>query len=295
MNIVDLHVHSIKSDGSFTPTELVQYAIEKGLSAFALTDHDTTAGLAEAMSAAEGKPIEVIPGIEFSTEYEGRDIHILGLYVDYEEPHFKEHLVTFQESRVIRNEKMCKLLSDAGMDITYDALLAAYPGSVITRAHYAKYLLAHGYIKSMKEAFDRYIGDNCPYFVPREKVTPSQAVELILQAHGIPILAHPTLYHMGKDRLDKLVDTLTESGLMGIEAVYSTYCLSEECEMKALAKKYSLCISGGSDFHGNTKPGLDLAVGYGKLFIPEEILTNLKQARRLKYPDIFTDMDLSGK
>ena len=279
MNIVDLHVHSTRSDGSYTPTELVSYALEKGLSAFALTDHDTTEGLAEAMIAAKDQPIEVIPGIEFSTEYEGRDIHILGLYVDYEEEHFKRHLTEFQQSRIMRNEKMCTLLSEAGIEITYDALLDEYPDSVITRSHYAKYLLAHGYIKSMKEAFDRYIGDNCPYFVPREKVTPAQAVALILHAHGIPILAHPTLYHMGKDRLDTLVKSLTDAGLMGIEAVYSTYSPSEEREMKALAKKYSLCISGGSDFHGNTKPGLDLAVGYGKLFIPEEILDNLKKKK----------------
>jgi len=279
MNIVDLHVHSTKSDGSYTPTELVAYALEKGLSAFALTDHDTTEGISEAMDAAKNQPIEVIPGIEFSTEYEGRDIHILGLYVDYEESHFKKHLVEFQQSRITRNEKMCARLSEAGIQITYPDLLAAFPGSVITRAHYAKYLLAHGYTKSMKEAFDRYIGDNCPYFVPREKVTPSQAVELILHAKGIPILAHPTLYHMGKDRLNTLVSTLTNVGLMGIEAVYSTYSVSEEREMKALAKKYNLCISGGSDFHGNTKPGLDLAVGYGKLFIHEEILDNLKKKR----------------
>ncbi|MDD3205153.1 MAG: PHP domain-containing protein [Lachnospiraceae bacterium] len=277
MNIVDLHVHSTKSDGSFTPTELVHYAIEKGLSAFALTDHDTTAGLAEAMDAAAGKSIEVIPGIEFSTEYEGKDVHILGLYIHYEEPHFKEQLIAFQNSRITRNEKMCALLTEAGIPITYNALLAEFPGSVITRAHYAKYLLAHGYTKSMKEAFDRYIGDNCPYFVPREKVTPIQAVELILQAGGIPILAHPPLYHMSHERMDTLVHTLADAGLMGIEAVYSTYCGSDEREMKALAKKYHLCISGGSDFHGTTKPGLDLAVGYGKLFIPEEILINLKE------------------
>lgn len=280
MNIVDLHVHSTKSDGSYTPAELVSYALEKGLSAFALTDHDTTVGIAEAMEAAKGKPVEVIPGIEFSTEYEGRDVHILGLYIDYEEVHFKEQLIAFQQSRITRNEKMCARLSQAGIPITYDALLAEFPGSVITRAHYGKYLLAHGYIKSMKEAFDRYIGDNCPYFVPREKVTPAQAVELILGAHGIPVLAHPTLYHMGKDRLNTLVRTLTDAGLMGIEAVYSTYSTSEEREMKALAKKYQLCISGGSDFHGNTKPGLDLAVGYGKLFIPEEILDKLKIKRK---------------
>lgn len=277
MRIVDLHVHSTKSDGSYTPSELVSYAIEKGLSAFALTDHDTTDGLAEAFAAAMNKPVEVIPGIEFSTEYEGKDVHIIGLDIQYEEPHFKEQLIAFQNSRTVRNEKMCARLREAGIDISYESLLTEFPGSVITRAHYAKYLLAHGYIKNMTEAFERYIGDNCPYFVPREKVTPVQAVQLVLQAGGIPILAHPPLYHMGKDRLDLLVCSLARAGLIGIEAVYSTYTPSEERDMKRLARKYNLCISGGSDFHGTTKPGLDLAVGYGRLFIPEEILTNLRK------------------
>ncbi len=282
MRIVDLHVHSTKSDGSYTPSELVSYAIEKGLSAFALTDHDTTDGLAEAFQAARNKPIEVIPGIEFSTEYEGKDVHILGLDIQYEEPHFKEQLIAFQNSRIIRNEKMCTRLRDAGIDISYESLLNEFPGSVITRAHYARYLLTHGYIKSLPEAFERYIGDNSPYFVPREKVTPVQAVQLVLQAGGIPILAHPPLYHMGKDRLDLLVSSLSEAGLIGIEAVYSTYALSDERDMKRLAKKYNLSISGGSDFHGTAKPGLDLAVGYGKLFIPEEILIHLRNHKLMK-------------
>lgn len=286
MRTVDLHVHSTKSDGTYTPAELVAYAIEKGLSAFALTDHDTTAGLAEAFLAAKGKAIEVIPGIEFSTEYEGKDVHILGLDIQYEEPHFKEQLIAFQNSRIVRNEKMCERLKEAGIDISYEALLTAFPGSVITRAHYAKYLLSHGYTKSIKETFDRYIGDNCPYFVPREKVTPVQAVQLILQAGGIPILAHPPLYRMGKDRLDLLVSRLAEAGLIGIEAVYSTYAPSDERDMKRLAKKYNLCISGGSDFHGTTKPGLDLAVGYGKLFIPEEILINLRQYKSMNIKEV---------
>ncbi len=280
MRIVDLHVHSTKSDGSYTPSELVTYAMKKGLSAFALTDHDTTDGLAEAFLAARNQPIEIIPGIEFSTEYEGRDIHILGLDIQYEQPHFKEQLIAFQNSRTMRNEKMCARLQEAGIDITYTSLREQFPGAVITRAHYANYLLAHGYIKSLPEAFERYIGDHCPYFVPREKVTPVQAVQLILRAGGIPVLAHPPLYHMSKVRLDALVCQLANAGLVGIEAVYSTYSLSEERDMKRLARKYSLSISGGSDFHGTTKPGLDLATGYGKLFIPEEILINLRTHKR---------------
>ena len=278
MNIVDLHVHSNKSDGSFSPTELVNYAIEKGLSAFALTDHDTTDGLDEAIEAAKGKDIEVIPGIEFSTEYEGKDIHIVGLYIDYKGAIFQNQIQKFVDSRVERNRKMCQNLRSAGIDISYEKLLAEFPDSVITRAHYAKYLLDHGAVKSMPEAFDKYLGDHTRYFVPREKVTPMQAVHLILDAGGIPVLAHPTLYHMSDKRLELLLYRLKEAGLIAMECIYSTYSASEERHMKALAKKYNLLPSGGSDFHGTTKPKLDLAVGYGSLVIPEEILINLKRA-----------------
>lgn len=277
MGIVDLHVHSNKSDGSFTPSELVDYAVEKGLRAFALTDHDTTEGLDEAIAAAKGKEIEVIPGIEFSTEYEGKDIHIVGLYIDYKSEVFSRQIQAFVDSRTERNRKMCANLQNAGIDISYEKLLAAFPDAVITRAHYAKYLLDHGAVNSMPEAFDKYLGDHTRYFVPREKVTPMQAVKLILDAGGIPVLAHPTLYHMSDKRLGLLLYRLKEAGLAAIECIYSTYTPSEERQMKKLADKYGLLPSGGSDFHGTTKPKLDLAVGYGNLAVPEEILTNLKK------------------
>lgn len=300
MKTVDLHVHSTKSDGSYTPTELVNYAIEKGLSAFALTDHDTTDGIDEALAAAQGKNIEVIPGIEFSTEYEGRDIHIVGLYIDYNSDFFIRRLVHFVQGRTTRNLEMCKRLNEHGVSITYEALTAEFPGCVITRAHYARYLMNHGYTKSIKEAFDRYIGDYAPCFVPRKKITPMRAIEIILKAGGFPILAHPMLYHMGKERLEKLVASLKEIGLMGIEAIYSTHTPSDEREIRALAEKYNLCISGGSDFHGMAKPGLDLGTGYGKLFIPYEILENIREKHHelREHPELikktkilFTDMD----
>lgn len=275
MKTVDLHVHSNKSDGTMSPRDLVDYAIEKGLKAFALTDHDTINGILEATEAAIGKDIEVIPGIEFSTQYHGKDIHILGLCIDYQSEEFLSSLNAFQHSRDVRNEKMCLKLQTAGIDITYEKLLASFPNAVITRAHYGRFLLDNGYVKAMPDAFDKYIGDYAPFYVPREKVTPFQAIELIIQAGGIPILAHPTLYHLSKSSLEGLLTLLKEAGLIGIEAVYSTHSPSEERDMKRLAAKYQLCISGGSDFHGSNKPQIDLATGYGKLFIPETILTNL--------------------
>ena len=289
--MIDLHVHSNCSDGTFSPKELVEYALTHNITAFALTDHDTVAGLDEAISYAAllsgkvceknpcGKHLEVVPGIEFSTEYEGKDVHIVGLLIDYHRKVFQEKLTSFVESRNTRNEKMCALLKQNGIDITYFALLAAYPDAVITRAHYAKYLLEHGYVKSMSEAFDRYLGDNAPCFVPREKVTPAQAVSLILEVGGIPVLAHPTLYRMGHERLEKLVGELKTAGLIALEGIYSTYTPAETRKMQALAKQFDLLLSGGSDFHGANKPGLCFGTGYGKLYLHEDILETLKAAR----------------
>ena len=305
--MIDLHVHSNRSDGTFTPTELVDYAIEKGLSAFALTDHDTVDGLEEAIAYAEKLRIDadnlaqpsnqisdncaesvlpipsitipqVIPGIEFSTEYQGRDIHIVGLDIDYKNPEFTAYLKEFVDSRILRNQKMCALLQEAGIDITYEKLLAEFPDAVITRAHYAAYLLHHGYTKSLPEAFERYVGDHSPYFVPREKVTPAQAVELVLKAGGIPVLAHPVLYRMSDERLERLVAELKEAGLVAIEAIYSTYNAGEERRMRALAAKYDLLISGGSDFHGSNKTDIDLGIGKGKLYIHDSVWDDLCKA-----------------
>lgn len=284
MRAIDLHTHTCKSDGSYTPTELVDYAIKKNLAAVAITDHDSIEGLDEAVAHAaalkeRGLPsVEVIPGIEFSTKYEKQDVHIVGLYISYEEKTFRNALCGFVDSRVNRNRKMCENLRGAGIDITFEKLLAMFPGAVITRAHYASYLLENGYVKSRQDAFARYLGDHTKYFVPREKVTPSQAVELILKAGGIPILAHPPLYHMGNDRLETLISFLQADGLMGIEVFYSTYSNQDVRDMQRLADKYDLLVSGGSDFHGANKPGLDLGCGYGRLFVPEEVLFNIKAA-----------------
>lgn len=286
--MIDLRVHSNCSDGTFSPKELVEYALTHNISAFALTDHDTVAGLDEAIAHAKalsakvcaanpyGALLEVIPGIEFSTEYEGKDIHIVGLFIDYHSDLFKKQIASFVDSRTIRNEKMCALLQQHGINISYAALLAAYPGAVITRAHYAKFLLEHDYVKSMSEAFDRYLGDYAPCFVPREKVTPAQAVSLIRAVGGVPVLAHPTLYHLSHARLEKLITDLKAAGLLAMEGIYATYSAAETRQMQDLAQKYELLISGGSDFHGDNKPGLSFGTGYGKLYLHEEILEKIK-------------------
>ena len=272
----------------------MEYAAQKGLSAFALTDHDTIAGLDAAIHYAKEqsnlgrKMPEVIPGIEFSTEYLGKDVHIVGLYIHYHAPEFQKTLQEFVNSRIARNHKMCQKLTQAGVPVRYEDLLQRFPNSVITRAHYATYMLEQGYIKSLNEAFDRYIGDRCSCFVPREKVTPFQAISLILEAGGIPVLAHPLLYHLSNTSLETLVCRCKDAGLVAIEAIYATHSTGDERQLRKLATKYDLLISGGSDFHGDAKPGLDLGTGYGKLVIPEDILYKLK---RTQSKLLFTDMD----
>lgn len=274
-DLIDMHVHSNCSDGTYTPTELVEYAAEKGLRAFALTDHDTTEGIREAQEAAKSRGVEVIPGIEFSTNYHNRDIHILGLGINPDDVHFQEWLTQFQDSRDSRNEKMIGKMQEAGIDITLDEMKRRYPDAVWTRAHFARYLRDEGYVKSNQEAFDRYLGDRARCFVPREKVTPFQAVQLIHAGGGKAVLAHPLLYHMGSAALETLVTELKKQGLDGLEAIYSQNRWTDEMHMIQLAKRYGLKITGGTDFHGSNKPGLDLAVGYGKMKIPYELWEQL--------------------
>jgi len=294
--MIDLHVHSVYSDGTLTPAELVDYAMKKGISAFALTDHDTTDGIAEAMervrelsrkakagkseegeNEADGMTVpEVIPGIELSTDEGGKEVHIVGLFIDRDNPEFREYLKTFVETREARNQKMCQRFQEHGIDVSYEALLERFPDCVLTRAHFARYLMEHGYVKSNQEAFDRYLGSRCPMYVPREKITPVKAVELIKTAGGIPVFAHPILCRMSDARLEELVVELKEAGLIGIEAIYSTYAPAEERQIRRLAEKHDLLISGGSDFHGANKPKIDMGTGMGKLFVPEEVLKNLR-------------------
>lgn len=277
---IDLHTHSTCSDGTLTPVQLVEYAARKRLAAVALTDHDTIAGISDALSAAERCNVELIPGLEFSTNYEGRDIHVLGLSVDWQDSQFLQELSRFQDSRDRRNRKMLQKLQDCHVAITWEQMAAENPDAVWTRANFARYLLQHGYVHSMKEAFSRYVGDDAPCFVPREKVTPGQAVDLIHQAGGYAVLAHPMLYKLKEEKLDELVSYLkNRHALDGIEAIYSTYRWTDESRVRQLARRYGLCITGGSDFHGSNKPDIDLGSGRGNLRIPYRLWEDLKHHR----------------
>ena len=277
MRAIDLHVHSTYSDGTMTPTELLKLAEETGLAAFALTDHDATRGLDELLALSADSPVEVVPGIEITTALPGKDIHVLGYYINYHRPELQKFLDDLIWKREDRNMKMCERLHDAGLSITYEALRASVtPNTILTRAHFARFLLDAGEVSSMQEAFSRYLGDRCPTYVHREKVLPEEAVRIIRAVGGVPVLAHPILYGFSDEKLDRLVASLKEAGLAGIETVYSTYQGADERQIRALAKKYDLLMTGGSDFHGSNKPHIRLGTGMSKLFIPEEFLDGIK-------------------
>ena len=277
MKLVDLHVHSTFSDGTLTPAELAACAAGKGLAAFALTDHDTTEGISEAMTAAEKYGIELIPGIEFSAAYHARDIHILGLGLNPEQEDFSRLLRSFQKSREARNEEMAdRLRRMEGFDITLPKLQETYKSSVLTRAHFGRWLFEQHYVTSISEAFARYIGEGCPCFVPKKLSSPHQSIHGILDAGGIPVLAHPLLYHMPDPELRALIRELKGSGLKGIEAIHSSNSGNDERNLRLLAQEMGLSISGGSDFHGKNKPLIQMGSGKGNLQVPYDIWENLK-------------------
>lgn len=276
MKIVDLHTHTTCSDGTFTPKQLVEYAVKKGLSALAITDHDVLDGVEEAVYYGSRLGIEIIPGIEVSTDYEGSEIHIVGLFVDMYNPELNRLLNEMRQKRVERNKEVAKRLQSLGLDVTYQDILNTADGAIITRAHIAKALRQKGYISNTQEAFDRYIGFGKPAYVKREVFVWQQTIEMINNAKGIAVMAHPLLYKFSKRRLEEAVSAMADFGLKGIEAYYSTHSPSDVKYIKMLADKNKLKVSGGSDFHGANKPKLDLATGYGDLTVPYEVLEGLK-------------------
>lgn len=278
MKTIDLHTHTTTSDGTFTPSELVAYAAEKGLCAVAVTDHDTTEGIAEALSASEGRELEVIPGIEISSMYDRLEIHIVGLFIDPENTDLLKWLTALRQSRDERNKKMLAALSDMGIEISYDELSEFAAGSIITRAHFAGIMLKKGYITSINEAFDRLIGDRCPAYIPRELPDYKTSINMIRSAGGIAVLAHPLLYKINTKGLEDMVSELAAASLTGIEAYYSTHSPSDTKYIKRLAQQNRLLLSGGSDFHGSNKKNLDLGIGYGTLAVPADLIDTLKGA-----------------
>ena len=278
--IIDLHTHSTASDGTYSPAEAAELAKKAGLSAVALTDHDTIDGLKEFQEAGNALGIETIPGIEFAAlwdHYHRPEIHIVGLGINPEDPVLLERMKDIQRIRDHRNHKMCEKLSSIGLHMTFEELSANAGGDIITRAHFANVLLEKGYIRKKEDAFSRYISPGLPGYVEREFLTPKLCIETIKQAGGAAVLAHPTLYGLNMEQLEELCEELVLYGLDGIECRYSTYSPAETKAITALAEKYHLLPSGGSDFHGKNKPNIHIGSGKSNLAIPYGFWEELKK------------------
>ena len=288
MKTIDLHVHSTFSDGSEPTEKLVELAAEAKLAAFALTDHDTTDGYKSLYQAASkyntGLPkdeqLEVLPGVEISAAYKKGDIHILGLLVDPDDSDFNALLKSAEKERIGRNIKMIDNLKSAGLPISYEEIVAASPDSIITRAHFGKYLVDKGIVNDYPSAFEKYLGDDTPYYVARKFTSPKDAIEGIIKAGGVPVLAHPITYRLPTPELEALVDTLISYGLRGIETIYSSHSKQDENYLRGLAKRKGLIITGGSDFHGKPKPAINMGIGRGNLRIPYSILESLREEQK---------------
>lgn len=276
MSRLDLHLHTTHSDGSFTPTEVINLAWKAGVTALAITDHDITTGILEATTAGEKHGIDVIPGIEISSILGDSELHILGYFLDYQDTRLNERLARLRESRHRRNPKIIERLQAAGIEITYEEVRTLAGTDSVGRPHIARVLMEKGVVASAKEAFDLWLADGRPAYVPRELPTPSEAMQWIREAKGLPVLAHPTWVKTTEGTLTDLLRRLKTDGLDGVEVHYSTHTPRQTRQYLALAKQLDLLVTGGSDFHGLTKPDIEVGVGKGALHVPSELLDKLR-------------------
>ena len=277
MEFCDLHVHSVYSDGTFTPTEIVKKAKEVGLKAVALTDHNTASGLKEFKKAGVELGVETICGLEFSADYVDREVHIVALFVK-EEHHDKieEFLDTLTKRKIESNLKLVAGLKSIGMEIDFDALVKNAPSGKINRANIGAELVRLNYVKSVKEAFDTVLSKSFGLYVEPKRPTAEETIKFINSIGAVPILAHPLL-NFDFSEIKNALLVMKEAGLKGVETNYSTYTNEERDFITSLANKLNLLKSGGSDFHGENKPDILLGKGKGNLKVPYEFLEEIKK------------------
>jgi predicted metal-dependent phosphoesterase TrpH len=257
---VDLHLHTTYSDGTLDPADLVGLCVSRGLNVIAISDHDSTEGLPEALAAARSHPnLTVIPAIELSTDIPGSEIHILGYYVDYEDQALQKTLSEFRQDRDGRGRLIVEKLNSLGLNISWDRVQEISDGGAIGRPHVAQALVEAGYIEYPKEAFDRYIGRNGPAYVGRAKLTPEDAIALLISNGALPVMAHPTYSETKSDRdeVPRLRDTvfdLKRAGLVGMEVFYGDYTPDQVSYLNEIATELDLVPCGGSDYHASGNP-----------------------------------------
>jgi predicted metal-dependent phosphoesterase TrpH len=278
---VDLHSHTTASDGTLTPAALVREAARRGVRVLAVTDHDSTEGLAEAMAEAlVHPPLQIVPGIEINCDVEGAEIHILGYGMDYEAAWFREFCARQREERRARVHRMADRLRALGMPIDADEVFAIVQEGSAGRPHVAQVMVARGYVKTVREAFDKYLGSGKPAHVPRVKLTPADAVRLIRRAGGAPVLAHPGL----ADR-DELIPDLIAAGLMGIESYYPEHSAAQTAGYVQTCRDHGLVPTGGSDFHGPRVRAGSLGIPSVPMIVWEELRAKVTEARATRPDD----------
>jgi len=278
MSRIDLHLHTTHSDGSLSPTDVLRLAHKAGVTALAITDHDIVTGIPEALAAGAELGIEIIPGVEISSRVGNSELHILGYFLHWQDPELNQRLATLRESRHSRNPQIIERLRALGLDVTYEEVRALAGTDAVGRPHIARLLMDKHYVTSAKDAFDRYLADGRPAYVARELPSPADAIAWIKAAGGVAVLAHPTWAKVSGESLNALLIALKAEGLGGIEVHYSSHTKRQTREYHDLAKRLDLLITGGSDFHGITKPDIEVGTGKGGLKVSEKLLDPLKKA-----------------
>jgi len=278
---IDLHIHSTASDGSLSPLEILSLAKDLNLGAIAITDHDTIDGVKDAISCGIPPSLKFLTGVEISAEpppsfpFSG-SLHILGYAIDLNDTFLSQTLSVLQESRRNRNPRILELLSNLGIELTLDELRNEAGDCQLGRPHIAQLMVAKGFVKSVNEAFKKYLGNDKPAYVDKYRIDCDRAIQIITNAGGIPVLAHPYLIPMKNEKmLEALIVTLKEMGLKGIESYYPEHPPGLIARYNEMADRYNLLTTGGTDFHGSIKPEIKMGSGKGDLYIPYQLYKNL--------------------
>jgi predicted metal-dependent phosphoesterase TrpH len=275
----DLHTHSTYSDGVLTPRQLVDYAYRRGVRVLALTDHDITDGIPEALAAASAYPdLLLIPGIELSTDVPGNEVHILGYFIDWQDQQLQQLLARLRHSRLERARRMVEKLAQLGVPVSWQRVQELAGDGAVGRPHIAQALVEAGHVASVNEAFARYLGRNGPAYVEREKLSPAEVVQLVRQVGGLPVLAHPREL---EGQLEELLPQLKAVGLVGMEVYYQDYTPQEIERLLAWAQRFDLLPLGGSDYHGLGGPQQREP---GDIPLPEEPVRRLLAMAAVRHP-----------
>ena len=279
-SLCDLHTHSVFSDGTDTPAEILRLSIDADLSAVALCDHNTVDGLPDFLAAADGKPLTAIPGAEFSVDFEGTEVHLLGLFLP--ESHFAEITERMQEVMARKEQSNIELIESlrrAGYALDYNEIKSPTPNGKINRAHIAAALTKRGYTGSIKEAFQTLLSPAAGHYREPKRIDLFEMIDYLSSIYAAPVLAHPLL-NLSVEDLTRLLPRAKQTGMIGMECVYSLYDSARTQTSMALADTYGLLYSGGSDYHGANKPDIQIGVGRGDLRIPAEWASSIRAAIR---------------